>query len=84
MAITQKTLRPRKKCKKKKKKILFQEGVPYVRWVAVLDSTGHPVNKFTAVSTHKLAALGSTPQDMQWAENCQAKYMAAQNEMQCG
>lgn len=58
--------------------------MPYVRWVAVLDSTGHPVNKFTAVSTHKLAALGSTPQDMQWAENCQAKYMAAQNEMQCG
>ena len=56
----------------------------YFRWVGVLDSTGHPVDKFTAVSIDKLAALGSTPQDMQWAENCQNKYMAAQNEMQCG
>ena len=56
----------------------------YVRWVGVLDPKGHPVDKFTAVSTDKLAALGSTPQDMQLVENCQAKYMAAQNEMQCG
>ena len=56
----------------------------YVRWVGVLDSRGHPVDKFTAVNTNKLAALGSTPQDMQWAEKCQTKYMTAQNEMQCG
>ena len=49
----------------------------YVKWVGVLD-------KYTAVTADKLTTLGSTPLDMQLAENCQTKYMTALNEMQCG
>jgi hypothetical protein len=48
-------------------------GVLYIRWL------GLPAEKFSAVNSDKLV-----PQDMQWAETCQAKYMAAQNEMMCG
>ena len=75
-----------KEGKKKDKHInvFFQEGVLYVRLVGVLHSGGHPVDKYTAATADKLAALGYTPQDMHWAENCQTKYMAAQSEMMCG
>ena len=53
-------------------------GVLYIKWL------GLTAEKFSAVNSDKLVPLGSTPQDMQWAETCQAKYMAAQNEMMCG
>ena len=55
----------------------IKAGVIYVKWVGVL-------NKYTAATADKLSALGSTPLDMQWAENCQTKYTTARNEMQCG
>ena len=53
-------------------------GVLYIKWL------GLPAEKFSAVNSDKLVPLGSTHQDMQWAETCQAMYMAAQNEMMCG
>ena len=53
-------------------------GVLYIKWLGV------PADKYSAVNSDKLVPLSSTPQDMQWAESCQAKYMAAQNEMLCG
>ena len=56
----------------------------YIRLVGVLDSGGHPVDMYMAATADKLATFGSTPQDMQWAENCQTKYMAAQSEMMFG
>ena len=53
-------------------------GVLYIKWL------GLTAEKFSAVNSDKQVPLGSTPQDMQWAETCQAKYLAAQNEMMCG
>ena len=50
----------------------------YIKWLRL------PAEKLSAVNSDKLVPLGSTPQDMQWAETCQAKYMAAQNEMMFG
>ena len=45
-------------------------GVLYIKWL------GLTTEKFSAVNSDKLVILGSTPQDMQWAETCQAKYLA--------
>ena len=53
-------------------------GVLYIKWL------GLTAEKFSAVNSDKLVPLGYTPQDMQWAETCQAIYLAAQNEMMCG
>ena len=53
-------------------------GVLYIKWL------GLTAEKFSAVNSDKLVPLGYTPQDMQWAETCQAMYLAAQNEMMCG